>query len=325
MCSNLPSGWYYNFADCKDEPDVDGDVVLAWFAAQTGKSMFYEKEKFLRPPVEIRLGYLTGAALAWMSRYEETSTEEPPLTWVGKGKTPIAVFRGETEESGYYFAAKGGCGAVSHGHMDAGSFIFELNGVRWSIDPGNQSYLIGEQGFDLWSQCQECERWELLTKNNFGHSTITVNNERHIVDGYASVIDVHYGRNPRVTFDLTPSLFGYVTSATRTFIKEGDNALLIEDDIEANRSTRSVVWQLITQAEVEIVENGAVLKQDGQKLRLDNLSYPGVPFAIVSLDPPPHKLDKRMDNLKRIELRIPVSSADVAGGSLEIRIRMVGM
>jgi hypothetical protein len=325
MCSNLPSGWYYNFADCKDEPDVDGDVVLAWFAAQTGKSMFYEKEKFLRPPEEIRLGYLTGAALAWMSRYRETSTEKPPLTWVGKGKTPIAVFEGETEETGYYFAAKGGCGAVSHGHMDAGSFIFELNGVRWSVDPGNQSYLIGEQGFDLWSQCQECERWELLTKNNFGHSTITVNNARHIVDGYAGVLDVQHGQNPRVTFDLTPSFLGYVKTATRTFTKEGDSALLIEDDIETNANTRSVVWQLISQAEVEIVENGAVLKQDGQRLRLHNLSHPGVQFAIVSLDPPPHKLDKRMHNLKRIELRIPVPLPENGEGTLDIKVRLVGM
>lgn len=325
MCSNLPSGWYYNFADCKDEPDVDGDVVLAWFAAQTGKRMFYEKEKFLRPPEEIRLGYLTGAALAWMSQYQETSTQKPPLTWAGKGKTPIAVFRGEPEASGYYFAAKGGCGAVSHGHMDAGSFIFELNGVRWSIDPGNQSYLIGEQGFDLWSQCQECERWELLTKNNFGHSTITVNNARHIVDGYAGVTDVQHGQEPRVAFDLTPSLSGYVKKATRTFTKEGENALLIEDDIEPNDNTRSVTWQLITQADVEMVENGAVLNQDGQTLRLHNLSHPGVRLAIVSLDPPPHKLDKRMDNLKRIELRIPVSVANESGGPLNIRVRLVGI
>jgi len=77
---------------------------------------------------------------------------------VGKGKTPIAVFKGDTEGSDYYFAAKGGCGAVSHGNMDAGSFIFELDGVRWSINPGTQSYMIGEQGFDLCSQGQECER-----------------------------------------------------------------------------------------------------------------------------------------------------------------------
>jgi len=324
MCSNLPSGWYYNFADCKDKPEGDGDIILAWFAAQTGERMFYDREKFLRPPEDMRLSYLTGAALAWMSKYQESSIQEPPHTWVGKGKTPIAVFRGESEGSDFYFAAKGGCGAVSHGHMDAGSFIFELNGVRWSIDPGNQSYMIGEQGFDLWSQCQDCERWDLLTKNNYGHSTLTVNDERHIVDGYASVSDYQKGKHPRVTFDLTPALEGQVKSAERTFTKEADHALLIEDEIKANQNTKYVTWQLITQAEVEIVDDGAILKQERQELRLDNLSHPGLQFTVVSLDPPPHKLDKKMQDLKRVELRVPVSIRDDSDGSTSIKVRLIG-
>ena len=322
MTSNLPSGKYYNFADCKDEPTVDGDIIIAWFAAQTGKSIFYDKEKFLTPPKEIRLSYLTGAALAWMSKYEEKSDIEPPLAWVGRGKTPIAVFKGEGVNSDYYFAAKGGCGAVSHGNMDAGSFIFELEGVRWSIDPGIQSYMIGEQGFDLWSQCQDCERWELLTKNNHGHSTLTVNDERHIVDGYSSVLDFKTGKKPEVTFDLTPSLEGQVNSATRTFTKKGGSVLLIEDDIETNENTEYVTWQLITQAEIALIDDGAILKQDGKELKLNNLSHPGIRLDVISLDPPPHKLDKVMENLKRIELKIPVSDKDRNRKALKIRIEL---
>ena len=157
MCSNAPSGWLYNYGDCKDKQE-GGDIILAWFGVQTGKSIFYEKDKFLTPPEEIRLSYLSGAGLAWMSQYQEKSGNERPVLWVGKGRSPVAVFTGKGDNKDYYFAAKGGCGAVSHGNMDAGSFIFELNG-RWSIDPGSQSYMIGEQGFDLWRQCQECERW----------------------------------------------------------------------------------------------------------------------------------------------------------------------
>ncbi len=268
MTSRSPSGDYYNFADCKDKPEVDGDIILAWFAAQSGESMFFDKEKFMTPASEIRLSYLTGAALAWMSKYQEVSCAKPPVTWVGKGNTPIAVFRGEGDESDYYFAAKGGCGAVSHGNMDAGSFIFELRGVRWSIDPGIQSYMIGEQGFDLWRQCQECERWELLTKNNHGHSTLTVNNQRHVVDGYSTVKSYKEGKKPEVTFDLSPTFEGQLKSASRTFTKKSGNALLIEDEIEPNEYTEYVSWQLITQADVEIVDEGAaILKQDGQELR----------------------------------------------------------
>ena len=320
MTTSTPSGWFYNFADCKDKPDVDGDIVIGWFAAQTGNSMFYDKEKFLTPAKDIRLGYLTGAALAWMSQYEEASTEKPPTQWVGKGKTPIAVFKGEGENIDYYFAAKGGCGAVSHGNMDAGSFIFELNGVRWSIDPGIQSYIIGEQGFDLWRQCQECERWKLLTKNNHGHSTLTVNDERHIVDGYALLEKYKMGKYPSVTFNLKPAFEGQLESAFRKFTKVSERSLLIEDRIKPNETTKRVTWQLITQADVEIVDEGAILKQNDQMLKLNNLSHPDMRFVIVSLDPPPHRLDKHMDNLKRIELRIPVSLGD---DTFDIKVQLV--
>jgi len=256
-----------------------------------------------------------------MSQYEERSDEEPPSVWVGRGKTPIAVFKGEGENSDYYFGAKGGCGAVSHGNMDAGSFIFELNGVRWSIDPGIQSYMIGEQGFDLWRQCQECERWELLTKNNHGHSTLTVDDKRHIVDGYALVEDYKCGENPSVTFDLSPTFKGQLQSAHRKFTKDSERSLLIEDNIEVEKTTKLVTWQFITQADVELVNGGAILKQDGQSLRMINLSHPDIELKVVSLDPPPHRLDKQMESLKRIELRIPVESGSKKSG-INIKIRL---
>ena len=322
MCGSAPSGYYYNYADCKDAPSTDGDVVLAWFAAQTGKRMFYESRKFLRTGENIRLSYLTGAALAWMSQYEEASDAPPPVSWIGRGRSPVAVFTGAGDGRGYYFAAKGGCGAVSHGNMDAGSFVFELNGVRWSVDPGTQSYMIGEQGFDLWHQFQDSQRWELLTKNNFGHSTLTVNGRRHRVNGRALVRDSKLGSNPSVTFDLSPTFETTLESAYRTFTKDSDRSLLVEDEILCRQSTRLVTWQLITQAEVELTGAGATLRQDGQSLRLVNFSHPGLAFTVVSLDPPPHKLDKRIDGLKRIELRIPVSEA--GGRSLEIKVRMTG-
>ena len=206
--------------------------------------------------------------------------------------------------------------------MDAGSFIFELNGVRWSIDPGSQSYMIGEQGFDLWRQCQECERWELLTKNNLGHSTLTIDDKRHKVDGYALVKDFKSGEKPAVTFDLTPTFEGQLKSAFRKFTKDSERSLLIEDIIYPDKTTKLVTWQFITQADARIVKEGVELDQDGQQLELNNLSHPDIEFKIVSLDPPPHRLDKQMDNLKRIELRIPVSKLD--DDSINIKIQLIG-
>ena len=195
---------------------------------------------------------------------------------------------------------------MSHGNLDAGSFIWELNGVRWSIDPGNQNYNELEQaGFDLWGSCQDCERWNLLTKNNYGHSTLTVNGELHVNDGFAKMLSVTKGDQPGAEFDLTPVFGNNLKKATRKFFKPDNNSLVIEDHIETNVHTKMITWQMMSQADVSIVDGGAVLTQDGKKIMLENLSHPDIMVSVISLDPAPLKLDRQIEGLKRLEIRIP--------------------
>jgi hypothetical protein len=83
-----------------------------------------------------KLNRLGGASLVWLSQYEELEGQNIPTAWKGEGANPIVIFTGEQgDEHQYYFGGKGGRGMVNHGNMDGGSFIFELNGVRWVIDP----------------------------------------------------------------------------------------------------------------------------------------------------------------------------------------------
>lgn len=305
---NAPSGCYYNFADCGDKRGVNGDGVLAWFASKTGNSSFFEKERFLMPVERMsRLSRLDGSALVWISQYKENGDIAIPTAWKGEGANPIVIFTGEKNDPHqYYFGGKGGRGTVNHGNMDGGSFIFELNGVRWVIDPGNQDYNTLEQtGFNLWSNCQNCERWLLLTKNNFGHSTLTVNNQLHVVNGLATIKSFKGGSAPEATIDMTAAFRGLLVKAERRFAKESERSLMIEDEIELTDSAEVITWQLMTQADVEYTDYGLNLLQDGKKLKVENLSHPGLRFSIVSLDPAPLKLDRQIRGLKRVELRIP--------------------
>ena len=305
---NAPSGWYYNFADCGDRRGVNGDGVLAWFASKTGNRSFFEKERFLMPVERMsRLGRLDGAALVWISQYKEKGDIAIPTAWKGEGANPIVIFTGEKNDPHqYYFGGKGGRGTVNHGNMDGGSFIFELNGVRWVIDPGNQDYNTLEQtGFNLWGNCQNCERWSLLTKNNFGHSTLTVNNQHHVVNGLATIKTFKGGSVPEATIDMTAAFRGLLAKAERRFAKESERSLMIEDEIELTDSAKVITWQLMTQADVEYTDYGLNLLQEGKKLKVENLSHPGLRFSIVSLDPAPLKLDRQIKGLKRVELRIP--------------------
>ncbi|GAA0880474.1 hypothetical protein GCM10009119_34440 [Algoriphagus jejuensis] len=323
--TNAPSGWYYNFADCGDKRSQGGDVILAWFAAKSGNPQFFEKDRFLNASKDPgKLFRLSGASMAWISQYEEKGGEGLPAAWKGEGSNPVVIFTGGNEDPhSYYFGGKGGRGMVNHGNMDGGSFIFELNGVRWSIDPGNQSYNELEQtGFDLWSRCQTCERWDLLTKNNYGHSTLTINDSLHRTEGLVTLTEFKQGPNPEATFDMSATLGRQVKSASRRFVKDSPLSITIEDAIELSESTQLITWQMMTTADVQITPGGAILTQDGKVLKLENQSDPELTVSVVSLYPAPLALDRQIEGLKRVEIRIPAWK--IEDGKTTIKVRLSG-
>jgi hypothetical protein len=323
LLSAAPSGWYFNFADCGDREDVSGDIVLAWFAKETGNSLYYQKDRFMKPLAErSNLSRLAGAGLVWLSEFTPSKAETLPPAWMGDGANPLVIFRGgDNDPVNYYFGGKGGRGNLSHGNLDAGSFVFELNGVRWSVDPGNQDYNVLEQaGFDLWNQTQNSPRWTLLTKGNQGHSTLTVNDARYIVNATAPVIDFKPGNNPEATVDMTPVFGGNLKSAQRKFIKDTGHSIVIEDHLVLNDSTRNITWAMMTTAEVLPTDNGAVLRQDGKELNLIITSPGKVKVSTIMMDPAPMKLDRQIPGLKRIEIRIPDYIFEEGKGTIRVRL-----
>jgi hypothetical protein len=318
-----PSGLYFNFSDCGDKPDNNGDVTLAWFAKETGNEIYLEKEKFLQSPASMgKLERLAGPGLIWLSEFEPKDSTNLPLAWKGDGPNPVVFFRGKKDDpKGYYFGGKGGSASNNHGNMDAGTFVFELDGVRWVVDPGTQNYNDLEQaGFNLWGMCQNCQRWTLLTKGNFGHSTLTVDSALFNVKGLARITDFKKGDHPEATIDMSEIYKGHLKSAQRKFIKDSDHSITIEDDVELEDSTKLLTWAIMTTADVIPTQNGAVLKQDGKQLNLQILSPANVQVSTIMMDPPPLKLDKKIDNLKRVEVRVPAHFFQGKKGVIKVRL-----
>jgi hypothetical protein len=189
--------------------------------------------------------------------------------------------------------------------MDAGSFVFELDGVRWSIDPGNQNYNELEQilGGGLWSNAQESPRWSLLTKNSGGHSTFIVNGKMHLADARASLFSSELQATiPQFTFDLSALYGDQMKVARRTFSRITETRLRINDKLLFSSKTNSMTWQMITRADLQVQGEQVELHQDGKILYLRVRS--AAPFEVkeVSLSPPPLTYDKNIEGLKRLEI-----------------------
>jgi len=322
-----PSGMFYNFGDCGEKGRPNGDMILAWFASKTGNKSFFDAQLFMNEPEAMgELPRLSGISLVWIAQYEEKDELAIPSVWKGGGPNPVVFFTGgENAPNQYYFGGKGGKGNMSHGNLDAGSFVFELYGERWSVDLGKFHHygVVERTGFDLWSRCQKCDRWKLINTNNLGHSTITVDNKLHAVDGKAIIIDFKDGKRPETTLDMSPVFAGQLKCAYRKFVKDSPTSLLIEDSIVVLEKTEWISWQLMTQADVELFTGGAILTQGGKRLKLEILSHPQFTPSVVSLDPPPLALDLKKEGLKRLEIRCPAWA--INGDQLNIKVRLAGL
>jgi hypothetical protein len=77
---------------------------------------------------------------------------------------------------------------------------------------------------------------------------------------------------------------------------------------------------IMTTAEVTSTKDGALLKQDGRMLHLDILSPANMNISTIVMDPPPMALDRKIENLKRIEIRIPAYLFPNKKGTIKVRL-----
>ncbi len=191
-----------------------------------------------------------------------------------------------------YLGVKGGKASSSHAHMDSGSFVYDALGVRWSHDLGLQSYTsletyIKSQGGSLWDMTQNSLRWDVLRLNNKYHSTLTVNDKKHQVEGYGELVEV-FDSESEVggKFDLTEVFGSDVRACYRTAKIVGDDLVII-DEITAPKTARATVdWRMVTKAEVTVSTDYIKLQSGSQTMYLKASSTgPKIEYKTWSANP----------------------------------------
>lgn len=279
----------FNYSDCAQSTVA---VLATWWFADKYKNtslLFNELKKLnkggYRNSSENRLLPMIMAFASKMNLSEVT----PPnnKVWSGKGETPVVIVHtdwtyGDTDK---YLGIKGGKASSSHGHMDAGSFVYDAYGVRWSMDLGLQSYTTLENplaalGGNLWDMGQNSMRWDVFRLNNLNHSTISVNDAKHRVNGVATLTSViNEPTELGGIFDLTAVLSDQVSSAYRTVKIVDDKHLKVVDEIKARHDKNAKIrWCMVTSATPTLENNRIILTFGNKKMYLkttgdNNITY----------------------------------------------------
>jgi oligo-alginate lyase len=267
----------FNYSDCGEGTLVN--PAMFWFAGQNSNSgiIFNEIKK-----LKIDLKYNTENLLnnrflpfllIWSKNIDFQRTLPPKRKmFVSNGKTEIAMMRTSwVDNNGIYVGVKGGTPSASHQHMDVGSFIMEANGVRWALDFGLQEYhSLESKGIDLWNRAQESQRWDVFRYKNTSHNTLTINNQKQLVAGNATIKSIsETENNMAVSVDLTSLYEKEAKKVERKVSLLNQEQVQISDFVTTFDKQIIVRWNMLTQASPVIIDNQTILlTQEGKKLKV---------------------------------------------------------
>jgi hypothetical protein len=260
------SGKLFNFYD--NGEGMSSDIpILYWFAQKySDPGLLYLAQSDVKSRGRMNSDPLT---LIYGSQVDFSRITPPSeKMWAGHGETPVILIRTSWKDrDGLYAGVKGGTPSTSHGHLDAGTFVFDALGERWAMDLGGQGYHAMESaGIDLWNMRQNSQRWNVFRYSNKEHNTLTVNNKHQLVTGKAPVTEVYSsGKRMGGRIDLSSLYSEDVSTVTRDVELLNEQYLQVTDHIIASDHTAQITWTLVTPAEVQKTgKNELRLTQNGK-------------------------------------------------------------
>lgn len=294
-----PSGDSFNFSDAR--PDAFCNPAMFWFAGRTGDmSRIWIERRYLdrlEDDFMRRIGLhfaeprLLPTVLIYGSGLDMDGVRPPKENIrVFQGQNPVFIFReGWERKDDAYLGIKAGTPKASHAHLDVGSFVYEYDGVRWSMDLGMQEYYSLEKlGIGIWDGGQGGQRWEIFRISNKSHSTLTLNGRTHILKTDVPFTETWTDKKRKgARMDMT-GLFGDATeSVLRAVWLDRKNHLHIEDRIETGDQPVELMWVMTTPADAELVPGqGILLSKDGREMMLRMQSEVEIIPQIWSNEPP---------------------------------------
>lgn len=291
-----PGKKVFNYSDngAGDRPDI----AMWFFADRYGNPsylyrelMYIEEGEYISKANRKKFAPLLMAHVANID-IEAVSSPSQNM-YVGYGENPVVMIHTDwsLSETDKFLGIKAGTAKCNHGHLDAGSFVFDAEGIRWASDLSQQPYATLENtmkamGGTLFKMKQDSPRWKVFRYNNRQHNTLTINNTDHKVTGKApitGIIDTDDRKGASI--DLTEIFEGEAASVRRDIeLVKGDD-LMVTDIVKALDSKDAQIrWTMVSTSTPKITRKGIRL-ENGGKTRFLKVKGTDVRYRIFESDP----------------------------------------
>ncbi len=308
MHSTSPSGKIFNFANSGSTAPAAEPIYFYFSRAfnQPEVATFYRDvlSKTVHEGNYFRFYFLS---IPWYDTASSTADALPKLK-VYEGINDIVVFNGNRNiPNSLYLIAKTGDPDMAHQQLDIGTFIVEMNGIRWTDDLGTDNYNL--PGF--WDYKPDGQRWTYFRNSNFSHNTLSIDHKLQNSAGTGEIDRLDdRAAQPFVTMNMSTAYAGQSRFVYRTFRMLDDTRILVTDSVGLQSPSQSVQWSVITSADVECKGNIAVLRKDGKSFSLKIASPTNASFTT--------KAAKRGTEAEKPIEGYTVLSASVSGEPVQV-------
>ena len=268
-----PMGMVNNFHDGgSGATDCEGKAYLGSRLGQT--AMMESRAEFLRK----NPGLVTVCDLLW---YEPAAGgqpgQTPPLDGYFRETEFVSMRQNWEDADALWVSAHGGRNNNAHDHIDDGSFVFTLGGVRWAADLGSEPLSYVDDSINPAIQAG-FNSYYFYRRKGEGHNIVVINPDENLEmaqGGFAQVSPPVSGANRAYAhIDLSQHYRGKALSYIRGYLlSEGRRAFTVRDEIELFEPNSELYWFMHTKGDIAILDNStALIAQDGKTLKVQFLT-----------------------------------------------------
>lgn len=215
--------------------------------------IYFQKRKKMRDNFP-RSIYFSGSVETFFSR---SAWNDPNAAWV---------------------SVKAGLNNVPHGQLDAGTFEYEVDNVRWAYDLGKDDYnMPGYFG---------SKRWDYYRNVSESHNVMLINGKGQPVNGRAVMVDTDI-KNGSVTMDMKGAYNDPTLKSYKRTIALMGKKLTVTDDLRFSADAK-LHWGMTIDADISILSDGrALLNCNGKGVMAKIVEPKGLTFAEGSCKRPP--------------------------------------